>query len=251
MGSAAMGPLLAMGLLHLLSCATATAIPPTDNSEADIEADQAPLQHSTERKTMFSTTTPGEEDDDAEARGIGWQPRYMILEGSTYASCQGIYYQTQKTHDNLFMWERIKPDNTRWLFWDKSSGVHRCTSSGYFNAVHSGSSDGGFISSAPAGGCYKDGRWQSHMMSFGSQCVVPAAYAVDWSAAGAKAKQLSKSGYALINGYSCNVYSVSLITTEKCNKGYPDYDPEGQRCGSYDEGYCSYAFGDHTCAKCN
>merc|ERR1719337_533458 len=78
----------------------------------------------------------------------------MTLEGNTNGDCEGIYTQTTFLHDNLYMWQRVKPNNQRWLFWDKTYGEWVCVHSGiYWEQVYHGVNDDGLIWSAPAGGC--------------------------------------------------------------------------------------------------
>ena len=82
-----------------------------------------------------------------------------MLEGSTYATCEGTYVRSSDLIQGRDVWDRVAPDNARLIFW--CGGHWKVTSSDYRAAMIAtdGRGCGGYISSDDGAAEWYDADW--------------------------------------------------------------------------------------------
>jgi len=86
-----------------------------------------------------------------------------MLQGNTYAACQGTYARSTDTIGGRDVWDRVSPDASRFVYWCKRYNMWAIIGSGYRDRVISddGSSCLAFIRSSTGATEWYDAKWDS------------------------------------------------------------------------------------------
>uniref|UniRef100_A0A7S0J0T4 EGF-like domain-containing protein n=1 Tax=Calcidiscus leptoporus TaxID=127549 RepID=A0A7S0J0T4_9EUKA len=84
------------------------------------------------------------------------------MQGSTYAACQGTYVRSSDTIGGRYIWDRVSPDPSRFVFWCKNFNKWAITGSQWRAAViaEDGAPCGAFISSDDGAAEWYDAKWR-------------------------------------------------------------------------------------------